>query len=330
MSKMRAARLVEIGRMDCEEIEMGPLEPGNVRVQTEMASICGSDLHRVMMGALMDHELPCPHGYPGHEGIGLVVESQSEQLQEGTYVLTFPNTARCEGFNEYQRIDAKYCLPLPESDVSRPELMMAQQFGTVIYAMNQHPRDIAGKTVVVIGQGSAGLFWTYLVKRAGASKIIVSDLSDARLKVSKQYGADICINAGQDDLLTVVMDHTQGKGADYVVEAVGQSQTLLQSVEAVNIDGEVHWFGLPSVDENIPFSFAKFFRKRVRAVTTYGAQDEPGSPSFREALDLIHQKKIDVSPLLSHRYPIEDINQAMEVAHRPVDEEALKVSVHFG
>ena len=59
---MRAARLVEIGRMDCEEIEMGPLEPGNVRVQTEMASICGSDLHRVMMGALMDHELPCPHG----------------------------------------------------------------------------------------------------------------------------------------------------------------------------------------------------------------------------------------------------------------------------
>jgi len=183
---------------------------------------------------------------------------------------------------------------------------------------------------VVIGQGSAGLFWTYLLKRAGASKIIVSDLSDARLKVSKQYGADICINAGQDDLQTVVMDHTQGKGADYVVEAVGQSQTLLQSVELVNVDGEVHWFGLPSVDENIPFSFAKFFRKRVRAVTTYGAQDEPGSPSFREALDLIHQKKIDVSPLLSHRYPIEDINHAMEVAHRPVDEEALKVSVHFG
>ena len=119
---MRAARLVEIGRMDCEEIEMGPLEPGNVRVQTEMASICGSDLHRVMMGALMDHKLPCPHGYPGHEGIGLVVESQSEQLQEGTHVLTFPNTTRCEGFNEYQRIDAKYCLPLPESDVSRPDL----------------------------------------------------------------------------------------------------------------------------------------------------------------------------------------------------------------
>ena len=330
MSKMRSARLVEIGRMECDEIEMGPLQPGKVRVQTEMASICGSDLHRVKMGALMEYELPCPHGYPGHEGIGQVVESQSEHLPEGTHVLTFPNTTTCEGFNEYQRIEAKYCLPLPNSEMSRPEMMMAQQFGTVIYAMKKHPREIQGKTAVVIGQGSAGLFWTYLIKRAGASKIIVSDLSDARLKVSKKYGADVCINAGREDLMPVVLDLTQGLGADYVVEAVGQSQTLLQSVEAVQLDGEVHWFGLPSVDENIPFSFAQFFKKRVRAVTTYGAQDEPGSSSFQEALELIHEKKIDVSPLLSHRYPIEDINLAMEVAHRPVEEEALKVSVHFG
>ena len=185
MSKMRSARLVEIGRMECDEIEMGPLQPGKVRVQTEMASICGSDLHRVKMGALMEYELPCPHGYPGHEGIGQVVESHSEHLPEGTHVLTFPNTTTCEGFNEYQRIEAKYCLPLPNSEVSRPEMMMAQQFGTVIYAMKKHPREIQGKTAVVIGQGSAGLFWTYLIKRAGASKIIVSDLSDARLKVSR-------------------------------------------------------------------------------------------------------------------------------------------------
>ena len=326
---MKSARLVEIGRMECEEIEMGPLERGQVRVKTEMASICGSDLHRVMMGALMEHQLPCPHGYPGHEGVGQVVESSSEGIPEGTHVLTFPNTTTCEGFNEYQRIDSKYCLALPDSEISRPEMMMAQQFGTVIYAMKKHPRMLEGKTAVVIGQGSAGLFWTYLIKRAGASKIIVSDLSDARMKVALQYGADICVDAGKDDLFEVVMDHTKGMGAEYVVEAVGQSQTLLQSEEVVQMDGEVHWFGLPSVDENIPFSFAKFFKKRLRAVTTYGAQDEPGSSSFQEALDLIHEKKIDVSPLLSHRYGIEDINQAMKVAHQPVEEKALKVSVDF-
>ena len=101
MNKMKSARLVEIGRMECEEIEMGPLERGQVRVKTEMASICGSDLHRVMMGALMEHQLPCPHGYPGHEGVGQVVESFSQTIPEGTHVLTFPNTTKCEGFNEY-------------------------------------------------------------------------------------------------------------------------------------------------------------------------------------------------------------------------------------
>ena len=326
---MRTARLVEIGRMEFEEIEMEPLISGKVRVKTEMASICGSDLHRVKMGALMEYDLPCPHGYPGHEGIGMVVESHSEQLPEGTHVLTFPNTMKSEGFNEYQRIEEKYCLPLPESDVSRPEMMMAQQFGTVIFAMKKHPLQLQGKTAVVIGQGSAGLFWTYLIKRAGATKIIVSDLSDARLKVSKKYGADVCINVGREDLMPVVLDLTQGLGADYVVEAVGQSKTLLESVEAVKLDGEVHWFGLPSEDANIPFSFAQFFKKRVRAVTTYGSQEEPGVYSFKEALSLIHKKKIDVSPLLSHRFPIEDINHAMDVAHKPVEDQALKVSVHF-
>jgi threonine dehydrogenase-like Zn-dependent dehydrogenase len=64
-------------------------------------------------------------------------------------------------------------------------------------------------------------------------------------------------------------------------------------------------------------------------VTTYGSQEEPGVFSFKEALTLIHEKKIDVSPLLSHRFPIEDINKAMDVAHNPVEDQALKVSVHF-
>ena len=77
---MKTARLIEIGQMEFEEIEMLPLPQNCVRVKTEMASICGSDLHRIKMGALMDHKLPCPHGYPGHEGIGLVVESNSKLI----------------------------------------------------------------------------------------------------------------------------------------------------------------------------------------------------------------------------------------------------------
>ena len=183
---MRTARLVEIGRMECEEIEIPPPQKGQVMIRSEMASICGSDLHRVMMGALMEHQLPCPHGYPGHEGIGMVVESHAEGISEGTHVLVFPNPTIGECFSEFQRVDGCYCLPLPSSDLPRSHLLMAQQLGTVIFAMKQYPRDVFGKTVAVIGQGSAGLFWTYLLKQAGAEKVIVSDLSDARLSMANR------------------------------------------------------------------------------------------------------------------------------------------------
>jgi len=329
MEKMRATRMVEVGRMECEEIEIPPLAEGQVRVKSEMASICGSDLHVVMMGVGMGHPSPCPHGYPGHEGIGRVVESKSEQLPEGTHVLTFPNPPVGECFNEYQRIGPGYCVPLPDSDLPRSQLMMAQQLGTVLYARNQNLSDVQGKTVAVMGQGSAGLFWTYLMKRAGAERVITSDLSDARLAVSRQYGADVCINARQEDFTTVVNDLTRGEGADYVVEAVGKSATLLQSLDLVRMDGELMWFGLPSSDDHIPFSFQTFFRKRLKAVSDYGSQDEPNAASFREALRLITEKEIDVSPLLSHVFGVEDINQAMHLAHAPQDAGALKVSIHF-
>ena len=165
--------------------------PHDVIVRTEMASICGSDLHMVMMGAGLAYQPPCPHGFPGHEGIGIVTESRAPGLPEGTHVLTFPNPPQGECFNAYQRIDSRYCLTLPPCDLPRSHLLMAQQLGTVIYALRRCPRDVSGETAMVIGQGSAGLFFTHLLKRAGAERVIVSDLSPARLAVAEAYGVPL-------------------------------------------------------------------------------------------------------------------------------------------
>ena len=86
------------------------------------------------------------------------------------------------------------------------------------------------------------------------------------------------------------------------------------------------WFGLPSVDSDIEMRFHKFFRKRLSAASTYGAQDETDAVSFREALDLIASGAIDVAPLLSHIFPVEKIDEAMHLAHAPHEDQALKVS----
>ncbi|MGY9073818.1 MAG: zinc-dependent alcohol dehydrogenase [Acidimicrobiales bacterium] len=329
MDMMRASRMVDVGRMVCEEIEIPRLGDNQVMVKSEMASICGSDLHMVMMGAGLAFSTPCPHGYPGHEGIGQIVESKVEGLDVGTHVLTFPNPPVGECFNEYQRVGATYCTPLPAAELPRTHLLMAQQLGTVVFARRKRPRDVLGETVVVMGQGSAGLFWTYLLKRAGAAQVIVSDLSDARLAVAKSYGADVCVNAATGNLREVVADLTGGVGADYVVEAVGRAESFLESVELSRAGGELMWFGLPSLDGSIDMRFDKFFRKRLTASSVFGAQDESDAVSFREALRLISTGQIDVEPLLSHVYDVSQVGDAMNLAHEPHDAGALKVSISF-
>ena len=87
-------------------------------------------------------------------------------------------------------------------------------------------------------------------------------------------------------------------------------------------------FGLPDAEQPVTFDFHRFFRKRLGMTTTFGAQDEPGQVSFRMALDLITRGEIDVSPLVSHKFPIEDIQEAFLTAQERRDN-ALKVSMTF-
>jgi L-iditol 2-dehydrogenase len=205
---------------------------------------------------------------------------------------------------------------------------MAQQLGTVIFALRRHPVDVVGKTVVILGQGSAGAFFTYLLRRAGAGQIIVSDLSAARLAFSRQLGADVALNPTEDDVRQAVRDATGGAGADYLVEAVGSKETLLQTVDLVRPDAEMLWFGLPDTRKPVPIDFSRFFGKRLTAYSIFGAQDEPGLVSFRRAADLIARRDIDVAPLLSHVLSIEQVDEAMAIAHDRRDN-ALKVSLSF-
>lgn len=325
---MRAGQVHGVNDIRFVEVPVPEIGDGQVLVKTAMASICGSDLHVVCHGAGIGFDLPCPHGYPGHEGIGEIVASNHPGVEVGTRVLCFPVPGALVGFAEYQPMHGRYVLPLPDTDVSEAELLMAQQFGTVIFAARQRPVDVFGRTVLVLGTGSAGMFWTYWMKHMGAGQVIAVDLSDSRLDVARAMGADVTLNAGEVDVAEAVRELT-GPGPDHVIEAVGRRETLYQSIELVRPGGDLMWFGLPDTDDSVPISFARFFRKKLAASSTYGAQDEGNAVSFQKALDLIAARRIDVSPLLSHVYPIEEITTAFTVANDPVPACALKVSVTF-
>ncbi|HEY5647760.1 MAG TPA: zinc-binding dehydrogenase [Pseudomonadales bacterium] len=330
MSSMRAARLVEPGRIVCEDAPLFEPEDGQVVVRSRMAAICGSDLHQVFYEMLAPLPLPAEPGWPGHEGVGEVVESRHPSLKAGDLVLTVPGYGFQRCFADYQTLPAHWCLPLPAYAGPVEDLLMAQQFGTTIYALRRGNLDFIGKTVVVLGQGSAGQFFAWQAKHMGAARVIVADLSPARLAQSGVFGADIAVrgDAGGKAIREAVMDSTGGKGADIVIEAVGRRETIQHAIDVARPLGNVVFFGLPDTNQAVPFSYAKFFMKQLRMYAVVGAQAEEDLSSFHKALDWIARREIDVSTMVSHRLSLEDIGRAMRLAHER-DEDALKVALTF-
>jgi L-iditol 2-dehydrogenase len=321
---MKAARWVGLGRVVCEDVPAPPVADGQVLVRTAFASICGSDLHSVFLEAPVQPQEP---GHPGHESVGEVVESRCPGFEPGMSVLTVPHAIDGRCLAEYQAIPGAFCIRLPDT-APLSHLLMAQQLGTVVYALRTHPFDLIGKDAAVIGQGSAGAFFTFMLKRAGAARVLVSDKSPARLGYSTKLGADLAVDANDADFTRAVHEATAGRGADLVVEAVGSRETFPQSLDLAAPGATLIWFGLPEGPGNYPFEFRDFFRRGLTAFSNFGAQGEPGLHSFRYAVRLITDGAIDVSPLLSHMLPIERVDEAFRIAHERSDN-ALKVSIEF-
>ncbi len=330
MDSMRAARLVEPGKMVCEDTPLFEPEAGQVVVKNLMAAICGSDLHQVFMDSFAPVNLPAEPGWPGHEGVGEVVESRDPTLAVGDKVLTVPGYGFQRCFADYQTLPGHWCLKLPDYDGPVEDLLMAQQFGTTIYALRRGAMDFVGKTVAVLGQGSAGQFFAWQAKHLGAAKVIVADLSPARLAQSGVFGADIAVRGDTEGkaIREAVMDTSGGQGAHIVIEAVGTSATIQHAVDIARPRGDVVFFGLPDTVQDVPFSYTKFFMKQLRLYAVVGAQAEEDLSSFHKALDWIARRQIDVTQMVSHRLGLEAIDRALLLAHER-DEDALKVTLTF-
>ena len=325
MPAMPAALATDLQRIRCDHVPVPDPEPGKVLVRTHLASICGSDLHIVYMG-WNAHEFPLPHGYPGHEGLGEVVDGGGTDFAPGDLVLTAPNIWGSRTFAGYQLIDPQFLLRLPR-DVPEKHLLMAQQLGTVVFGCRRLP-SLIGQTVVVVGQGSVGLFHDFMLRRLGAHRIIGIEPVPERLAAGRAMGLDEAIDVSGRRATEAVMDLTGGEGADLVVEAVGSVETLNQTLQLARPLGRIAVFGLPPTMERVPFDWDTFFRKRLDMHTVFGAQDEPGLPAFQIAVDFISRGDIDMAPFVTHTFPIDRVQEAFDLAHSKEDG-ALKVSLTF-
>ena len=325
MPKMPAAVVTALREVRCEEIAAPEPTPGRVLVRTRLASICGSDLHIAYMGWNASR-FPLPHGHPGHEAVGEVVNGGGTGFAPSEVVLTVPNVFDAACFAGYQLLDPRYLLRLPAS-APMSSLLMAQQLGTVVFGCKRLP-PLEGSTVVVIGQGSVGLFHDFMLRRLGARRIIAIEPVKERLAAGRAFGVDEAIDLAGAKATQAVLDLTDGEGADVVVEAVGSAETLEQALKLARPSGRVALFGLPPTMDAVPFDWYTFFRKRLTMHAVHGAQEEPGLPDFKLAVEMIAGGDIDVAPLLTHTFPIDRVQEAFALADSKKDG-ALKVSLTF-
>ena len=204
------------------------------------------------------------------------------------------------------------------------ELLQAQQLGTVIYACNYLP-DVKGKVVAVIGQGSAGLWFNLMLRQMGARQVIAIDLRAYRLKAGEMYGATDTIHNAQIDAIQALADLTNGRMADIVIEAAGEVETINMAVDLVRDYGFILYFGVPRA-QSFPYKMDIFFDKCLQARAIVHAVREPGHISTKQALNMITSGKLDVTPILTHRFPFEQVLEAYEL-HRTQDEGAIKILI---
>ena len=157
-----------------------------------------------------------------------------------------------------------------------------------------------------------------------ADPIIAIDLLDYRLRTSVKMGATHTINASESDVTAEVSKITDGAMADLAIEAVGKDSTVNDCLALTRKSGVVLVFGVPrkSVYE---LAFPDLFRKELKLLGSVGPEIQI---DFPPAVDLVANGKLDVSHVISHKMPLDDIQKAFEMATEKKDS-AIKVAVEF-
>lgn len=322
---MFAGRIVEKNRIelvDAPEMEL-PDSPASgsdaeILFQPELACLCGSDLP-FFRGE--KPEYPLEAGYSLHEMIGTVVDTNGERFRKGDRVLAVPIGQH--GFFERYRLTERRAIPLDER-CSPAEAVMAQPLGTVIYGLRKLS-TLLDVNVAIVGQGPIGQLFCAALRNLGAREIIALDRLDDRLAVSPRMGATVTVNVDREDAVERVRQVTGGDGADLVVEAVGHvDQALNFSGELCREGGTLLSFGVPprTIDG---VEWSRLFFKNLKIQTTV---DPDFDRDFPLAMRWIAERRIGVSPIITHTLPVTECQRAFEL-FRDREDGALKVFLDF-
>lgn len=294
---------------------------GEVQVKCTHVALCGSNMGQYTGEGLWGNiDFPNPIGWAGHENIGHISKSRHPDWKEGDLVLAQPQGYF--GFAEYIVCKPPAIARLPQNCTDPGKLIVAQPLATVLRALSVSGQVI-NKTCGVVGQGSMGLVFTHTLRLMGAGRVITVDPLDWRLKWSKHFKADVCINPSKEKPVDVVNDLTNGERLDFVVDAAGTEDSLITTAYICRRYGRMLVFGMPHYDmQQFPWYYV--FRANIQISTCVGP--ECGA-FFQTAADMVLDERASIlTDMVTPRMPWDKAPEAFEL-YAGCEKDILKLTL---
>ena len=347
---MKAAYYYGIEDIRVEEAPIPEIDDEEMLIKVKIASICGTDQRIYRFG-----HFKIPQGTKrvlAHELCGTIVKLGSKVVgyNEGERVAVAPNVGcgicdMCSmgynhmcpdydafgisfdgGFEEYMKVPKSAILQgnvvkIPD-EMNWEKAVLAEPFSCTFNAFEQiktKPTDY----VLIIGAGPIGAMHAILHQRAGAAKVIMADLSAPRLEQMKEFGDFVTIDTSVNDLATELKKITNGHMADVVITACSVPAVQAQALELAAPLGTVCFFGgLPSGRDEVGLHTNLIHYKELKVLATTGSSLK----QYRDTIKLINTLKVDITPLITNKFKLDDINEAFATA---MAAKGLKTSIVF-
>lgn len=338
---MRTAMYYNNHDIRIEEISVPQIGRGEILMKVIASGVCGSDVlewYRIHKAPLvLGHEVSGEIAEVG-EGItsfkigDRIVASHHVPCNTCYYCLTGHHTA-CDtlrntdfdpgGFAEFIRLPSIHvshgAFSIPD-ELSFEQATFHEPLGCVLRALRR--ADLKpGQTVLIIGCGIAGLLAVATARSLGAGKIMAVEPVLFRREAAKQFGADSALSP-EEDVKTILQKMTCGRAADLVMVCTGAENAQRVALNTVERGGKVLFFAPTDPDVKIPLSINDIlFRNDVTLTTSYGAA--PFDSWL--ALQMMADKTIDVSEMITHRFPLDKTADAFRITAQASD--SIKVIV---
>jgi L-iditol 2-dehydrogenase len=348
--EMQAAVYRGVNDVRVEKVSTPKIGDGELLVKIHTCGICGTDLKKIATGS---HSAPRVFG---HEMSGTVVQAGAgvTNFAVGDRVMVFHHIpcgqcyycrfkvyAQCPvykkvgatagfepsggGFAEYIRvmdwIVRQGVVKVPPN-VSFEQASFIEPVNTCLKGVKSL-NLIAGETVLVMGQGPIGVILAVLCRRAGA-RVITSDLYPQRLKIAESFGIQETLDASRTNAVEGTKALTDGRGADAVIVAVGGNSLIRPAMDAVRPGGRVMLFA-QTVHSEAAIDPAAICMDEKTLMGSYSASVDIQD----ETVDFVFNGGVDLAGLISHRFPLDQAVQAIQLAANP-QPDSMKIVIQPG